>query len=278
MYLVKALDETRSIVSFNTRVNWVADQVRMVDDRYIGFYQEHSDVFEVLSGPTLGLPGTAIANSFLLTIEDSRVPRSVSEELGVPAIANIDFNTTGESASSVTIGGVIYLEADTAVPATGVWTNGASAADSATSLIAAINGDTRATVPFTALADVSGDGVLLVADTVGTDGNLTITTDSSSAYTVRSFVNGADADAHEVSRITHTVTTQELLSGAIEIPVSFTPTGFNITAVSATGAPVYFTDLVTIEASPDRITITTDGGTNLADTNIVHLTVFNEQE
>ncbi|MFA6927191.1 MAG: hypothetical protein WCQ69_09360 [Bacteroidales bacterium] len=204
---------------------------------------------------------------------------TVGTLVGTPggmAAAYIDFNAAGEAGMTITIGGVVYTEADTADAENGVWTNGASAASSATSLLAALNGDTRATVPFTAVADETGDGVWLFWDSVGDEGNVEITTDSEANCTVpEAAVGGADTAAkHIMTNIVHTVTAQELLSGTIDIPIAFTPVGFQITATSATGAPVYFTDLVTIEEDPDRVRITTDGGTNLADTNIVYLTVW----
>ena len=247
----------------------------MVDDSEIGYYQRHSTVFTVLSGPGMSAPGVPVASSFVLADASGLLSAAYMAEYGAMASAYIDFNAAGEAAMSVTIGGVIYLEADAAVPATGVWTNGAAAASAATSLIAAINGDTRATVPFTAVADVSGDGVWLFWDAVGTAGNVTISTSSASNCTVQNSTGGLAAASHDTINIKHTVNTQELLSGAIEIPVPFTPTGFHVTATSATGAKIAFTDLVTIQATPDRIRIDTDGATNLANTNIIYLTAFN---
>jgi len=198
---------------------------------------------------------------------------SVRRNPGTMAMAYIDFNATGEAAMSVTIDGVVYLEADTADAPNGVWTNGASAADSATSLIAAINGDTRASVPFTAVADTSGDGVMLYWDAVGTAGNVTITTTSASNCTVQNSLGGTAAAIKQTCTIVHTVNTQELLSGAIEIPVPFTPTHVGANAYSSSGVPVYFTDTVTIGTSPARVIVTTAGATNLANTDVLHLTV-----
>jgi hypothetical protein len=74
--------------------------------------------------------------------------------------------------------------------------------------------------------------------------------------------------------ITHTVTAQDLLSGAIEIPLPFVPSTKIIQAYSATGAPILFTDLVTVEEEPDRIKITTTGATNLADTDVLDILIF----
>ena len=66
---------------------------------------------------------------------------------GQNAVGVVDFNGTGEAAMKITINGVDYQEADAADPEDGVWTNGASAANSATSFAAAVNGDTRENAP-----------------------------------------------------------------------------------------------------------------------------------
>lgn len=253
MYLIKAKAPAPGYVSKYQKVNWATGDIREVEDSEYPYYLENSSVFTILAGPTLARVGVN----------------------GRAASAYIDFNAASEALATITINGVVYTEADTAVPATGVFTNGASAADSATSLLAALNGDLRATVPFTAVADLSGDGVWLFWDGVGTAGNVTITTTSASNCTVQNSTGGEATTAHDSIQLKHTVNTQELLSGAIEIPVPFTPTGFHITATTSAGAPVYFTDKVTIKATPNRIRIDTDGATNLANTNIVYLTAFN---
>ena len=192
---------------------------------------------------------------------------------GNHAMATIDFNAVGTATMTITINGVVYTEADTAVPASGIWTNGASAADSATSLIAALNGDTRAVVPFTAIADVSGDGVIIVWDAVGTAGNVTIASSTGDATTANSLL-GENAAIKKSANITKTITTNELLAGASTIPLPFAPSGFTFNCVSATGAPILTTDLLTIETAPNRILITTTGGTTLANTDVVHLTAW----
>jgi len=275
MYLVKAIDEAPGYIRDDTSVVWSINDVRMVDDDQISYYQNHPTVFTILAGPTFSVPGSGqVASSFVLANSDSLVEENKLSGHGKISAAYIDFNGAGEAAMSVTINGAVYLEADTAAPATGVWTNGASAADSAASLISAINGDTRATVPFTAVADVSSDGVWVFWDAVGAN-NITISTTSASNCTVQNSTGGAAVGHHDSLSLSHTVNTQELLSGAVEIPVPFTPTGFHVTAVSSSGAPIYMTDVVTIEADPDRIRIATTGATNLVNTNVVHLTVFN---
>lgn len=189
---------------------------------------------------------------------------------GKKAFAHIDFNAAGTAAMNITIDGVVYLEADAEDFPNGVWTNGASAADSATSLIAAINGDTRATVDFTAVADASGDGLWLIYDAVGV--NAGVISSSTGDATVSSFAGGAIAGQGQTVQISHLVTTNELLSGAIVIPCPFTPGTFMAQVRSATGLIKAVTDLFTI--SGDNIICTTDGATNAADTDTITVTVF----
>lgn len=254
MYLIKALDSAPGRVRGGNIVAWSIGDLREVDDSEIEYYRSHPTVFQEISGPSVVKTGVQ----------------------GSAACAFIDVNTgAAEAACSVTINGVVYLEADTAVPATGVWTNGASAANSRDSLLAAINGDARATVPFTAVADISGDGLWLFWDAIGTAGNVTITTTSVARITIQNSTSGTASAAHDRIDLKRTINTQELLSGGVEIPIPFTPTGFNVFATDTDGIPIYFTDKVTIQASPARIRIDTDGATNLANTNIIYVTAFN---
>ncbi len=196
---------------------------------------------------------------------------SKTRNAGSIARAYIDFNATAEAEAEIIIGGVTYAEADTAVPATGVFTNGASAANSAASLLAAINGDLRASVPFTAYPDDTGDGLWLYFDTVGAAGNLEITTDSASNCTVEDFTGGVDVSVSSLFTGIHAVTTQQLLSGEIHIPLPFTPSMIQISALDGDGAPVFFTDQVTVELEPDRLVIITTGATNLGDGDTIHI-------
>ena len=254
MYLIKALDNAPGKIRGGQIVTWATGDLREVDDSEIEYYRSHSSVFQEISGPSVVKTGVE----------------------GSQACAFIDFNTAaGEAGMKVTIDGVIYLEENAAVPANGIWTNGANCAASATSLIAAINGDTRAAVPFTAVADIGGDGLWLFWDAIGTAGNITITTDSASNCTVQNAVGGTASAVHDRIDIKRVVNTQELLSGGVEVPLPFTPTGFNVMATDTDGIPIYFTDKVTIQATPDRIRIDTDGATNLANTNVIYVTAFN---
>lgn len=252
MYLIKALTTAKGPVDHNgIEKQWTAGDKRWIEDEHITHYLNHPTAFEVVISGAV----------------DQR------HTLGTVASSYIDFNDVGEAGMAIEISGVVYQEADAAVPANGVWTNGASAEASATSLTAALNGDTRATVPFTAVR--SGDGVWLFWDTPGDTGGADVTTDSAANCTVQhGFNGGSDPKVQNVVRFTAEVTAQLLLSGAIEIPLPFTPAGHHVTALSATGAPVYFTDLITIATAPVRMKITTTGAVNLADTDVVHVTIW----
>lgn len=197
---------------------------------------------------------------------------AIHNDAGGMASAVVDFNAVGTATMTVTINSVAYLEADTADAPNGVWTNGASANDSATSLIAAINGDTRAAVPFTAVAGIDTDAIYFFWDAVGTAGNITISSDDGAATTENSLGGAAVADQPQMVTVEHTVTTQGLLSGGVEIPLPFVPVGFIVQARNSSGLlHLALTDLVTIQTTPDRLRIDTDGATNLANTDVVNL-------
>ena len=197
-------------------------------------------------------------------------------DAGQHAVAIIDFNTgAAEAGCKVTINGVEYLEADPAVPANGVWTNGATAANSATSFVAAVNGDTRAAVPFTAVISPAGHSVMLVWDSVGTAGNVTITTDSAARVTVENSHGGLEPARRPILALRYVVTAQDVLNTAICIPVPFTPRAVIENAKTTAGLLKAHTGLVTIAASPARIMIdNTAGATHLAATDVVDLVIL----
>jgi hypothetical protein len=221
-------------------------------------------------------PGAATAN-FVLTdaANDGVVVTSTAAQLntvelnpGKHAYGHIEFNAVGTAAMSITIDGVVYLEADAEDFPNGVWTNGASAADSATSLISAINGDTRAAVPFTAVADSNGDGVWLIYDAVGVNA-VTVASSTGDATVVTPTAGGAAAARNNTIMIQRTVTTQELLSGEIVVPLPFTPGAWMFQVRTSTGLVKAVTDLATVTASPDLFKLNTDGATNAGNTDVL---------
>ncbi len=250
MYLVKALEAAVGNVRFDQQIQWTAGQVRQVEDSEIQWYLDNSTVFQVLDGPSLS-----------------------NVDHGNHAIGYIDFDTGAfQAGETITIGGIVFTEADTAVPATGVFTNGASAANSATSLIAAINGDLRTTVPFTAYADVSGDGVVVVWDEVGVpaDGVVIATSGTNSSIETPA-VHGAAPDQKKVCRVAHTVTTQQLKAGAIVIPLPFAPTAFFAQVWKAGVLTPSISDVFTIESAPNSILVIITGGTNVANGDVIRV-------
>lgn len=201
---------------------------------------------------------------------------TVTVDPGAHAVGNIDFNTTGTAAMTVTINGVAYLEANSEDADAGIWTNGSSAADSATSLILAINGDIRATVNYTAVVDLSGDGVVVYADAVGTAGNFTLASDDGTATVSAATMLGGASPAQKIQATYEmTVNATQVLAGSADIPIPFTPIGFLIQVRTSTGLVKAITDLVTIQSSPARIRVDIDGGTNIASTDVIHLIVWN---
>ena len=192
---------------------------------------------------------------------------------GIRALAVIDFNAAGTAAMDVAIGGQVYLEADAADAPNGVWTNGASAANSATSLNAAINGDTRSTKPKISsfLSDV-GDSVIVVFDAAGSDGELALTSSDGTA-TVENMHDSEDNARMEMAMISYAVTAQDVLADEVNIVLPFTPTGFIVSWVDATGdelaTPV--TTLAAIVATPDRILLNFAGAADPVATDVVNV-------
>ena len=189
---------------------------------------------------------------------------------GRKAVGVIDFNGTGEVTTAIVINGVTYLEADTAVVASGIWTNGSSAANGAASLVAAINGDTREGKPdVTAIASAVADSVMLVADKVGPDWNYVVTTDSASNVTVEDMHGGELPGRLEVFVGQQAVTAQDHLAEEISIGLPFTPTAVPLlTLTSAAGLLIAHTALVTVVTAPARLKIVYAGATDPAETDV----------
>lgn len=215
-------------------------------------------VLDIESGGTLQMGGSSVD---ALTLDP-----------GAIAVGSIDFNTTGTGAMTITINGVAYLEANSAVPASGIWTNGSSAANSATSLIAAINGDTRATVEYTAIADETGDGVMLFADNVGSAGNFTLASDDGTAtVSAAAMTGGADPELKTQAVYQYTVTSEDDLAGNFDVPLPFAPAMFQLEVRNSSGLFKAITALVTVETSPNRLRVNYDGGTNPAATDVARV-------
>ena len=95
----------------------------------------------------------------------------------------------------------------------GIWTNGASAADSATSFAAAVNDDARANRPqVSAFVSAAGDSVVVVADVSEAAGNLVMTEDSAVNVTVENLVGGEDSHRNRMIVVNRVVSAQDVLA------------------------------------------------------------------
>lgn len=190
---------------------------------------------------------------------------------GARAVGVIDFGGAGEAGMKITIDGVDFTEANTADAAGGVWTNGASAADSATSLAAAINGDGRGTKPkVTAFVSAEGNSVVVAANEVGTVGNLTVTTDSVANCTVESLHDGIDAQRAQIAGGNYVVTAQDILADEINIVLPFESTGFVANVRDTAGAIDAVTVNATVQTNPARLRLAFAGLTDPMAGDIIH--------
>lgn len=199
------------------------------------------------------------------------------EHQGVCAVGVVDFSAASEAAVTITIGGVAYLEADTADAPNGVWTNGASAADSATSFAAAVNGDTRAAgvaLGITAVVSSEGDSVVLCADAVGTAGNYAVSEDSATNVTVENMHGGEAAGLKKVARIKYTVTAQDVKADEVNIPLDFTPSVVVAYHVDTNGAENTHTANTTVESSPTRVRVNFAGATDLVAGDVLYVIAY----
>jgi hypothetical protein len=189
---------------------------------------------------------------------------------GQNAKAVIDFNTgAAEALCNITINGVVYQEADPAVPANGVWTNGGSAANSCASFIAAVNGDTRAPVPFTAVATTALHSAVLCWDAVGVAGNVAITTTSAVRITVENSISGLEATPRRIAVITYTVTAQDVLADECVIPIPFVATRGVFNYRNAAGLQIFPTCLPSFQINPPRCQAVFAGATDLIATDYI---------
>jgi len=194
---------------------------------------------------------------------------------GLRSVGVIDFNSTGEAAMAVVIGGVTYLEADAEDFPNGVWSNGANAGASAASLIDAINDDTRGGKPKVfAYESTVGDSIILVADEEGVVGDLVVTQDGASACTVENMHDGKDGGRKKIAAFNYAVTAQDVLADQCNIPLPFAPEAFIVNVRGATGLIDAATVLATIETGPDRIMIEFAGATDPVAGDLVHGVVF----
>jgi hypothetical protein len=203
-----------------------------------------------------GVPVTATAAELNKLASSLATAAQLNQLLYTPgklAVGVVDFNTgAAEAACKITIGGVDYQEADAADAPNGVWTNGASQANSTDSFLAAVNGDTRASKPAVTALKIGTHSVAILSTAAGTAGNLEITTTSAAKITVENMVGGAAGGVKQVTVINRTVTAQDVLATAVVIPVAFTPTGWMVQVLDATYALKAATGVFDYSAGPPK--------------------------
>lgn len=225
----------------------------------------------------LAVDTAAIVN---LAVTDAKLASFIVKEPGRNAVGRLDFAGAGTAAATVTIGAVTYLEADSADAPNGVWTNGASANDSAVSLAAAINSDTR-TSPLLYAAVVLTDTVFVFAKAVGIAGNVSMSVSAGEPAVIENTVGGAAAAVKQTVTILHTVTAAEVaVSGAapeVLIPLPFDPVFFSWQVYDSTGG-IYATEITargTVVAAagnvPAYFRLANNGATDIQAGDIIRL-------
>lgn len=177
-------------------------------------------------------------------VADDRLVSFLVKEPGHVAVGRADFAATADGAITVTIGVVVFLEADAEDLPNGVWTNGGSGNDSAVSLAAAINGDTRNGGIYAAV--VLTDTVFIFNRLVGTAGNVAIVVSANEPASVENLVGGTAEVVKRQAHIMHTVTALEVavVGGApqVLIPLPFDASFFSWQVYDSTGG-IYATEL-----------------------------------
>ena len=188
----------------------------------------------------------ALMNNLMVAgaVADDRLVSFLVKEPGHVAGGRADFAATATAAITVTVGVVVFQEADAEDFPNGVWTNGASGNDSAVSLAAAINGDTRSGGTYAAV--VLTDTVYIFARVVGTAGNVAIVVSAGEPASVENLVGGTAASVKQQAHIMHTVTALEVAVDAgapqVIIPLPFDASFFSWQVYDSTGG-IYATEL-----------------------------------
>ncbi len=180
------------------------------------------------------------------TIADDRMSSSIVKEPGHIARGVLDFAGTATPAVVMTIGAVTYTEADAEDFVNGQWTNGGSANDSAVSLAAAINGDTRNGGGGTYAAVVLTDTVFVFALVVGTAGNVSMSVSAGEPVAIENMIGGTAAAVKQQAHILHVVTALEVaVAGTapeVLIPLPFDADFFSWQVYDSTGG-IYATEI-----------------------------------
>lgn len=217
---------------------------------------------DLLSVPVSG--DATLAASGALTIAQA-------PSVGKVATGRVRFGGVGDC-TSVTVAAVTYTRGVADVP-NGVWAEGASAAESATNLAASVNGDTRNGGSNSYNAIAVGATCFFLAKAVGVAGNVAVArVGGTEPATAENMIGGVAVGPKKFVQVAHAVTAAEAAEDAVEIPLPITPTTFSVTVLTSTGAPKTITDLITLVAAPDHISILANGATHVASGDVITVT------
>ena len=204
------------------------------------------------------------------------------DDIGRIAVGRVDFFAEGTENCIVTVGAVTYTEEHVGTDATvGEWDNGGSNTASATNLAAGINGDTRNAGGPSYAAIASGSTVFIMALSVGTAGNVTVSADQAQPDAIENLIGGAAAAVKQTAMITHTITTEEADAVRVIIPLPFSAADFKWEIYAAGGEFLSstITDRGTVVAVagtiPAHFLLATNGATHFAATNVIKLVATN---
>ncbi len=180
------------------------------------------------------------------SVGDDRLTSFLVKEPGRIANGILDFAGVATAGATVTIGAATYLEDDAPTVTNGEWTNGSTANNSAVSLAAAINGDTRNSGGPSYAAIVKADSVFVFALAVGVGGNVSMSVSTGEPASIENLIGGAAAAVKQQVLIQHVITALEVAvaSSAPEvlIPLPFDPAFFTWTVYDSSGG-IYATEM-----------------------------------
>lgn len=223
----------------------------------------------------------ALMNNLMVAgaVADDRLASFLVKDAGALAVGRFNFSTEGTAASTITIDGggtpITYLEADVEDFPNGVWTNGGAAAASATSLTAAINGDTRVALRVAAVA--RGTTVWVFALAVGSASDFTLAASDASPDVAENMAGGAAVAVKQVAHIEHVVSTEEGTQVEVHIPLPFDAAFFTFEVLDGSGQDQAVTDVGTVTAAagvvPAFFRLVINGAVHIAATDIIKLTI-----
>jgi hypothetical protein len=261
------------LIPVSTPVDVANDEILFLDHSggHVGAYDSFADLATAMAGTDV----TATAGVFSVnrtTLAAAQAGNGLNASVGVLATSNIGKVAKGGvffagkgDCTSVTVGAATYT-VGAGGAGTGEWAVGANATESATNLAAAINADTRngGTNYFNAL--LSGDGVIIYGKGVGTAYNAAVArVGGAQPATAQALVGGVAEIPARTTIVQYTVTAFDCLLAGFDVVLPFVPTTFIAQARSATGLirDGVITDLLEIQATPNRVHVTFAGATHL---------------